>query len=63
MQQRQVGPFRVGSIGLGCMNLCHAYAGPVSKDQAERILLGALDLGVTFCIPAQRYSSTISRKC
>ena len=55
MQQRQVGPFRVGSIGLGCMNLCHAYGGPVSKEQAERILLGALDLGVTFFDTAALY--------
>ncbi len=55
MKQRLVGPFSVGSIGLGCMNLCHAYGGPVSKEQAERILLGALDLGVTFFDTATLY--------
>ena len=55
MQQRLVGPFSVGSIGLGCMNLCHAYGGPASREQAERILLGALDLGVTFFDTAALY--------
>jgi len=55
MKQRQVGPFSVGSIGLGCMNLCHAYAGPVSKEQAQRILLSALDHGVTFFDTATLY--------
>ena len=55
MQQRQIGPFTVGSIGLGCMNLCHAYGGPVSKEHAEKILLGALDLGVTFFDTATLY--------
>jgi len=62
MQQRQVGPFSVGSIGLGCMNLCHAYGGPVSQDQAELILLGALDLGVTFFDTAALYGFGASEK-
>lgn len=62
MQQRQVGPFSVGSIGLGCMNLCHAYGGPVSREQAERILLGALDLGVTFFDTAALYGFGASEK-
>jgi hypothetical protein len=36
MQQRQLGPFKVSAIGLGCMNICHAYGAPVSEQQAER---------------------------
>jgi hypothetical protein len=39
MQQRQLGPFTVSAIGLGCMNICHAYGAPVSTEQAERVLL------------------------
>ena len=47
MQQRTLGPFSVSAIGLGCMNLSHAYGAPVSAEQGERVLLAALDAGVT----------------
>lgn len=47
MQQRQLGPFQVGAISLGCMNLSHAYGVPPSAEQGERVLLAALDAGVT----------------
>src|SRR6185369_3455607 len=47
MQQRQLGPFQVSAIGLGCMNLSHAYGTPPSREQGERVLLAALDAGVT----------------
>ena len=46
MQQRNIGPFTVGAIGLGCMNLSHAYGPPVSADQAERVIDAAIDSGV-----------------
>ena len=55
MQQRSLGPFSVGAIGLGCMNICHAYGPPVSADQAERLLLAALDAGVTHFDTAALY--------
>jgi aryl-alcohol dehydrogenase-like predicted oxidoreductase len=55
MQQRQLGPFTVSAIGLGCMNICHAYGAPVSPEQAERVLLGALDAGVTHFDTAALY--------
>jgi aryl-alcohol dehydrogenase-like predicted oxidoreductase len=55
MQQRQLGPFEVSAIGLGCMNICHAYGAPVSKEQAERLLLSALDQGVTHFDTAALY--------
>jgi len=55
MQQRQLGPFSVSAIGLGCMNICHAYGSPVSKEQAERVLLTALDKGVTHFDTASLY--------
>ncbi len=55
MQQRQLGPFHVSAIGLGCMNICHAYGAPVSEQQAERVLLAALDAGVTHFDTAALY--------
>ncbi|MDQ7742925.1 aldo/keto reductase [Hydrogenophaga pseudoflava] len=55
MQQRPLGPFTVSAIGLGCMNICHAYGAPVSEQQAERVLLGALDAGVTHFDTAALY--------
>ena len=48
MKNRKLGPFQVSEIGLGCMNLSHAYGAPVSEAQAEKVLLTALDAGVTF---------------
>lgn len=55
MNQRQLGPFSVSAIGLGCMNICHAYGAPVSKEQAERVLLTAFDEGVTHFDTAALY--------
>jgi aryl-alcohol dehydrogenase-like predicted oxidoreductase len=55
MQQRQLGPFQVSAIGLGCMNICHAYGAPVPEQQAERVLLAALDAGVTHFDTAALY--------
>ena len=46
MKHRTLGPFNVSAIGLGCMNLSHAYGAPVSAEQGERVLLTALDQGV-----------------
>lgn len=55
MKTRQLGPFNVGEIGLGCMNLSHAYGAPVSAEQGERVLLAALDAGVTLFDTATLY--------
>ena len=55
MQQRQIGPFNVSAIGLGCMNLSHAYGQPISAEQGERLLLAALDAGVTLFDTASLY--------
>jgi aryl-alcohol dehydrogenase-like predicted oxidoreductase len=46
MQKRQIGPFTVNAIGLGCMNLSHAYGAPISVEQGTRVLHAALDAGV-----------------
>ena len=55
MQQRALGPFQVSAVGLGCMNLSHAYGAPVSAEQGERVLLSALDAGVTLFDTATLY--------
>lgn len=55
MEQRALGPFRVGAIGAGCMNLSHAYGRPPAPEDAARLLLRALDLGVTHFDTAALY--------
>ncbi len=55
MQQRQLGPFQVSAIGLGCMNLSHAYGAPVDDAQGARVLMAALDAGVTHFDTAALY--------
>ena len=62
MQQRKLGPFGVSAIGLGCMNICHAYGAPVSEAQAERLLLAALDAGVTHFDTAALYGFGASER-
>jgi aryl-alcohol dehydrogenase-like predicted oxidoreductase len=57
---RRIGPFDVAPIGLGCMNLSHAYGEPPSPEAAERLLLGALDLGVTLFDTAALYGFGIN---
>ncbi len=44
--RRRLGPFTVTAVGLGCMNLSHAYGTPPPQEEAERLLLTALELGV-----------------
>ncbi len=55
MSTRKLGPFEVTALGLGCMNLSHAYGSPPPAEQAERLLLAALDAGVTLFDTAALY--------
>jgi aryl-alcohol dehydrogenase-like predicted oxidoreductase len=55
MKTRRIGPFEVSAIGLGCMNLSHAYGAPPSPQDAQALLLEALDLGVTLFDTAALY--------
>ncbi len=55
MKTRPLGPFTVSAIGMGCMNICHAYGAPVSEPEAEKLLLAALDAGVTHFDTAALY--------
>ncbi|HEX8446371.1 MAG TPA: aldo/keto reductase [Sphingomonas sp.] len=55
MPTRRIGPYTVSAIGLGCMNLSHAYGTPPSEADAAALLNRALDLGVTFLDTAALY--------
>jgi aryl-alcohol dehydrogenase-like predicted oxidoreductase len=52
---RQLGPLSVSAIGLGCMNLSHAYGVPPSPEDGTKLLNRALDLGITFLDTAALY--------
>ncbi len=52
---RQLGPFQVPAIGLGCMSLSHAYGTPPDANAAAKVLHGALDMGCTFLDTAALY--------
>lgn len=45
----------VQPIGLGCMNLSHAYGTPPPREQAKEVLLKALELGITHFDSAALY--------
>jgi len=55
MKSRQLGPFEVSAIGLGCMSLSHAYGTPPSVEDGARLLGRALDIGYTFLDTASVY--------
>jgi aryl-alcohol dehydrogenase-like predicted oxidoreductase len=55
MLTRSIGPLTVTAIGLGCMNLSHAYGVPPSPEQGEQLLRAALDQGVTLFDTAALY--------
>jgi len=55
VKSRQLGPFNVSAIGLGCMSLSHAYGTPPEPEAAAAVLLKALDLGYTHVDTAALY--------
>ncbi len=52
---RRIGDLEVSAIGLGCMNVSHAYGKPPAKADATKLLLAALDEGVTLFDTAALY--------
>lgn len=52
---RKLGPYSVSAVGLGCMNLSHAYGVPPSEEDGARLLNRALDLGCTHLDTAALY--------
>ncbi|MFC7047584.1 aldo/keto reductase [Emcibacter nanhaiensis] len=55
MKTRRIGDFNVGEVGLGCMNLSHAYGVPPSPELGKKLLLEAFDLGITHFDSAALY--------
>ncbi len=55
MQQRQLGPFSVSEISLGCMNLSHAYGKPPTEEYSIKLLNEALDAGYNMLDTAALY--------
>jgi aryl-alcohol dehydrogenase-like predicted oxidoreductase len=55
MKSRRIGPFEVSCIGLGCMSFSHAYGTPPPAEAAERVMLDALERGVTLFDTAALY--------
>ena len=55
MQTRRVGHFEVTALGLGCMNISHAYGTPPTPEAAAALLLRALDRGITHFDTAALY--------
>jgi aryl-alcohol dehydrogenase-like predicted oxidoreductase len=55
MHTRHIGPFEVAEIGLGCMNLSHAYASPPPPEEGAKLIHRALELGVTHFDTAALY--------
>ena len=56
MNNRNIGSLSVSPTGLGCMNLSFGY-GAVDETTAEKVLLEALDVGITFFDTAFVYGS------
>jgi len=55
--QRHIGDLTVSSLGLGCMGLSHAYGVPPPLEQAERVVLAAVDAGVTLFDTSPQYGN------
>jgi len=55
IQTRRIGGVALPAIGLGCMNLSHAYGTPPSAEQAAAVLRRALELGVVHFDTAALY--------
>ncbi|MGB0748840.1 MAG: aldo/keto reductase [Magnetospiraceae bacterium] len=55
MRQRKLGQDDVSIVGLGCMNLSHAYGTPPDEGYSEDLLLKALDAGYTHFDTAALY--------
>ena len=60
MKTRRIAALEVSAIGLGCMNLSHAYGVPLSAEAGEALLLAALDQGVTLFDTAALYGFGVS---
>lgn len=54
---RHIGDSAVAPVGLGCMNITHAYGPPMDEGEARALLRRALDLGYTHFDTATIYGA------
>lgn len=57
VSRRRIGDRDVHPIGLGCMNITHAYGPPIDEGDAKRLLSHALDIGCDFLDTATIYGA------
>jgi aryl-alcohol dehydrogenase-like predicted oxidoreductase len=62
MQQRRIGTLSVSALGLGCMNLSHAYGTPPSSEMAGKVLFKSLEQGIDFFDTAALYGFGANEK-
>ncbi len=63
MEKRKLGPsLEVSKIGLGCMSISGAYGDKLSQDDANDLLRGAFEMGVTFFDTAEIYGPWIGEE-
>jgi len=55
LRKRRIGDRDVHPVGLGCMNITHAYGPPIDESEAKALLTRALDLGCDFLDTATIY--------
>jgi len=55
VNRRRIGDRDVHPVGLGCMNITHAYGPPLNEADAKALLARALDLGCDFLDTATIY--------
>lgn len=55
VNRRRIGDRDVHPVGLGCMNITHAYGPPLDEAEAKALLVRALDLGCDFLDTATLY--------
>lgn len=53
--KRRIGDRDIHPVGLGCMNITHAYGPPLDEAEAKALLVRALDLGCDFLDTATVY--------
>lgn len=55
VNKRRIGDRDVHPVGLGCMNITHAYGPPLNEADAKALLVRAVDLGCDFLDTATIY--------
>lgn len=55
--RRRIGDRDIHPVGLGCMNITHAYGPPIDEADAKRLLQHAVDLGCDFLDTATIYGA------